>query len=324
MHSEIYFRQIIEDELAKLKLDNQPIRLYEPIRYMINLGGKRLRPSILLMSHELFNGNPENLVKPAIGIEVFHNFTLLHDDIMDKAPLRRSNETVHKKWNANIAILSGDTMFVQSCELMMHVNEKYLREVLNMFFKTAIEVCEGQQYDMDFETEENVTIDDYLKMIGLKTASLIGCSAYIGALCAGLPVKDSLHMYEFGKNLGIAFQLHDDYLDVYGEKEKFGKQVGGDILANKKTFLLLTALELAKGNTKTELVKWIFSKEYNPDQKINAVISIYESLDVKKHTSMKMEYFFKKAMYELNTVNATADKKQPLISLAEKLMVREK
>ena len=324
MHSESYFRKIIEDELVKLKLDREPSRLYDPIRYMINLGGKRLRPSILLMSHELFSGNSENLLKPALGIEVFHNFTLLHDDIMDKAPLRRSRETVHKKWNPDIAILSGDTMFVQSCQLMMNVREEYLRDVLDIFLKTAIDVCEGQQSDMDFETEENILIENYLNMISKKTASLIGCATYIGALCAGVPMKDSIHMYEFGKNLGIAFQLHDDILDVYGDSEKFGKQVGGDILANKKTFLLLTALQRAEGNIKIELLKWLNSKENNPDKKIDAVISIYEKLDVKHQTSVKMEYFFKKALNELDAVNAPANKKEALLELTEKLMIREK
>ncbi len=324
MHSESYFRTIIENELEKIELDKHPVQLYNPIRYMINLGGKRLRPSILLMSHELFNGNPEQLLKPALGIEIFHNFTLLHDDIMDKAPLRRSKETVHMKWNPNIAILSGDTMFVQSCQLMMNVQEEYLRDVLTIFLKTAIDVCEGQQSDMDFEKEENISIENYLNMICKKTASLIGCAMHIGSLCAGATEKDFSHMYEFGKNLGIAFQLHDDLLDVYGDSAKFGKQIGGDILANKKTFLLLTALESAEGNNKKELLKWLNAKEYNPETKINAVISIYENLDIKNQTSEKMENFFKKALNEFEAVNAPANRKKPLMELAKKLMVREK
>lgn len=324
MHSESYFRTIIENELEKIELDKHPVQLYNPIHYMINLGGKRLRPSILLMSHELFNGNPEQLLKPALGIEIFHNFTLLHDDIMDKAPLRRSKETVHMKWNPNIAILSGDTMFVQSCQLMMNVQEEYLCDVLTIFLKTAIDVCEGQQSDMDFEKEENISIENYLNMICKKTASLIGCAMHIGALCAGATEKDFSHMYEFGKNLGIAFQLHDDLLDVYGDSAKFGKQIGGDILANKKTFLLLTALESAEGNNKMELLKWLNAKEYNPETKINAVISIYENLDIKNQTSEKMENFFKKALNEFEAVNAPAIRKKPLMELAKKLMVREK
>ena len=323
MHSENYFRPIIEDELAKLKIGNEPSRLYDPIRYMISLGGKRFRPTILLMSHELFNGNYLDLMKPALGIEVFHNFTLLHDDIMDKAPLRRSRETVHKKWNPDIAILSGDTMFVQSCQLITNVKDKYLRDVLDIFFNTAIDVCEGQQTDMDFESDENVSIENYLDMIGKKTGSLIGCATYTGSLCAGASKEDSMHMYEFGKNLGIAFQLHDDLLDVYGDSEKFGKQVGGDILANKKTFLLLTALQRAEGNIKSELNKWISSTD-NSRKKIDAIISIYEKLEVKNKTTLKMDYFFKKALDELEAVSVPENRKSELLNLAEKLMIREK
>ena len=257
MHDEKYFRELVESELAKLKLDGRPARLYEPIRYMLSLGGKRLRPVLLLMTNELFNGRIEEVINPALGIEVFHNFTLLHDDIMDKAPLRRSMETVHSKWNSDIAILSGDTMFVQSCMLMMKTNMDCMEDIMQVFFKTAIEVCEGQQSDMDFESMNDVSIDDYLHMISQKTAALIACSAFIGARCAGAEKKDADLMYDFGKNLGLAFQLHDDILDVYGEKDKFGKQVGGDIISNKKTFLLLSALNEAKGNLKINLQQLI-------------------------------------------------------------------
>lgn len=324
MHSENHFRILIEDELARLNLNGKPSRLYDPIRYMIGLGGKRLRPSLLLMSNELFGGNPKDALQPALAIEVFHNFTLLHDDIMDKAPLRRSQETVHKKWNPDIAILSGDTMFVKSCQLMMNVNEAYVRIVLTTFLKTAVSVCEGQQMDMDFESEENVSIEDYLNMISLKTASLIGCSTFIGSICAGAGKDDANHMYEFGKNLGIAFQLHDDILDIYGDAEKFGKQVGGDILANKKTFLLLTALQKATGNIKSELQGWISSNDQIPEKKIEAVISIYEKLDVRRHASEKMEYFFRNAIDELEKVNTPSGNKDALLDLAERLMIREK
>jgi geranylgeranyl diphosphate synthase type II len=324
MHSENYFRIQIEAELAKLNLNGKPSRLYDPIRYMISLGGKRLRPSLLMMSHELFGGNPEDAIQPALAIEVFHNFTLLHDDIMDKAPLRRSRETVHKKWNPDIAILSGDTMFVQSCQLMMNVNQEYVRNVLTTFFKTAISVCEGQQMDMDFESEINVSIEEYLNMIHLKTASLIGCSAYIGAICAGASKENADHLYEFGKNLGIAFQLHDDLLDVYGDAEKFGKQVGGDILANKKTYLLLTALQKSSGNIKSELQHLISSNDFIPEKKIEAVISIYEKLDVKRHATEKMEYFFRNALDELEEVSTLQGSKDALLDLAERLMIREK
>jgi geranylgeranyl diphosphate synthase, type II len=324
MHSEKHFRTLIENELSKLNLSGKPARLYDPIRYMISLGGKRLRPSLLMMSHELFAGNPEDVIQPALAIEVFHNFTLLHDDIMDKAPLRRSRETVHKKWNPDIAILSGDTMFVLSCQLMMNVKNEFIRDVLDTFFKTAISVCEGQQLDMDFESIENVSIEDYMNMISLKTASLIGCSTYIGALCSGAGKTDANHMYEFGKNLGIAFQLHDDILDVYGDAEKFGKQVGGDILANKKTYLLLTALQKAGGNIKSELQEWLRSTDFIPEKKIESIISIYEKLDVRRHASEKMEFYFRNALDHLEEVKTPPGSKDALLSLAEQLMIREK
>ncbi len=324
MQNELYFRALIDSELSKLKLDGKPERLYNPIRYMISLGGKRLRPVLLLMSNELFNGKIEDAINPALGIEVFHNFTLLHDDIMDKAPLRRSQETVHTKWNSNIAILSGDTMFVQSCMLMMKTNPLHMQDVLRMFFKTAVEVCEGQQHDMDFESRDNVTISEYLHMISQKTAALIACSAYIGARCAGASDDDAGKMYHFGKNLGLAFQLHDDILDVYGDQDKFGKQVGGDIISNKKTFLMLSAMNEAKGQAKEQLLKWISSTDFNPDEKVNAVVKIYDELNIKEKATAKMMEYFTIALNDIRDVTAPEKNKAELIALTEKLMVREK
>jgi geranylgeranyl diphosphate synthase type II len=323
MHDEKYFRSWIEKGLSELKLDGKPERLYEPIRYMLSLGGKRLRPVLLLMANELFNGNTRDVLNPALGIEVFHNFTLLHDDIMDKAPLRRAQETVHSKWNSDVAILSGDTMFVQSCMLMMKVDKAHLDYVLRLFFSTAIEVCEGQQSDMDFENISNVTIGDYLEMIGQKTAALIACSAAIGARCAGADKDDVEKMHEFGKNLGLAFQLHDDILDVYGDTEKFGKQTGGDILSNKKTYLLLSALNEAEGEMRNELTHWISAKEFDPQKKISAVIKIYDSLNLKEKATGKMSGYFSDAIAGIQSVNAPEANKEPLIALAGKLMVRE-
>jgi geranylgeranyl diphosphate synthase type II len=324
MQSEIKFRSLIESELQKLKLDNHPPKLYDPIRYMLSLDGKRIRPSLLLMSNELFNATPEEVINLALGIEVFHNFTLLHDDIMDKAPLRRMQETVHKKWSSDIAILSGDAMFVKSCQLMMTSNDKILKDILNTFFKTAIEVCEGQQLDMDFENTNSVTEEDYIQMISLKTASLLGCSTYIGALSGGASKNDAEQLYSFGKNLGIAFQLHDDILDVYGDSEKFGKQIGGDILANKKTFLLITALKKAEGRIKTDLNKILTSTNFHPQEKIESVVSIYEELNIRHSATEKMELFFKQAMNAMKEVSVSENKKADLIELADRLMVREK
>ncbi len=322
MHTLSHFQELIENGLSKLELDKKPKELYDPIQYMLNLGGKRLRPALLLMSNEMFGGNPAEAISPALGIEVFHNFTLLHDDIMDKAPLRRSKETVHEKWNSNIAILSGDTMFVQSCQLMMQVNDKYLREVMDMFLKTSIEVCEGQQYDMNFETIDKVNINEYLEMISLKTAVLLGGSLAIGAICADANEDDILNIYQFGKKLGIAFQLHDDILDVYGDAEKFGKQVGGDIIANKKTFLLISACEQAKDEQLKSLQIWLDKKEFNASEKVNAVMSIFDTLNIKEQAEKKMDLYFQEAMSHLKAIHVDDSKKELMISFAEKLMVR--
>ena len=282
-----------------------------------------MRPVLLLMAAEMFDGDLQKAIQPAIGIEVFHNFTLLHDDIMDKAPLRRNQATVHEKWNSNIAILSGDTMFVKSFQLMMETETQYLKEVLNVFSQTAIEVCEGQQLDMNFETQSNVGIDDYLHMISLKTAVLLAGSLKIGAIISGAKNEDAQHLYEFGKNIGIAFQLQDDILDVFGDAEKFGKQVGGDILSNKKTFLLLKALELAKEKTKAELMSWLQANDYIPEDKINAVKSIYAKLGVKEFAESKMNEFHLKAMQHFNALSVSKEKKDNLLQFAESLLVRE-
>lgn len=323
MHEPAFFQNIVDEELKKFPLHFSPAELYDPIRYMLSLGGKRLRPSLVMMSTELFDGDYTEAITPALGIEVFHNFTLMHDDIMDKAPLRRSKPTVYKKWNADIAILSGDTMFAKSCELMMHVNDKILRHVLNLFYMTAIEVCEGQQLDMNYETKPAVTINEYIHMIGLKTAVLVACSLKTGALIADASETDANHLYDFGKNIGIAFQLHDDMLDVYGDEQKFGKQTGGDILANKKTFLLLKALETAADKDAEELKRWIGMKEFDSRKKIEAVKEIFSSLKIREATEEKMGEFFQQAIQSLNLISVSEERKTVMRNFAEKLMVRE-
>lgn len=322
MQSLSHFQQLIEKGLNDLKLGGNPKELYDPIRYMLNIGGKRLRPALCLMSHQLFGGDPEKIIGPALGIEVFHNFTLLHDDIMDKAPLRRSQQTVHEKWNTDIAILSGDTMFVQSCQLIAQTETQYLSQVLAVFFKTAIEVCEGQQLDMNFESLSDVTHDEYIEMIALKTAVLIGCSLSIGAITAGAIQQDIDHLYNFGKKLGIAFQLHDDILDVYGDAEKFGKQVGGDIIANKKTFLLISAKEQAQGKKAEELHSLITAKTFDAQEKVKSVMAIFDSLSIRQQAEKKMEFFFSQAMDHLDQLSVSPESKKPLIDFAEKLMKR--
>lgn len=281
-----------------------------------------MRPVLLLMATELYNGDIEKAIAPALGIEVFHNFTLLHDDIMDKAPLRRNQPTVHEKWNNNVAILSGDTMFVKSYQLIMQAPDAVLRETLELFCKTAIEVCEGQQLDMNFETQFNVTIPDYLKMIGLKTAVLLAASLKIGALIGGADAKDASNLYEFGKNIGIAFQLQDDILDVFGDAAKFGKQVGGDILSNKKTFLLLSALEMAKGDSLKELTHWLNTND-QPSEKVKAVTALFEQLGVKEMARSKMNEYHELALTHLTQLSCSEEKKSALKNFAESLLVRE-
>ena len=317
------YKELIESGLRNLEIPEQPSELYEPIRYMLALGGKRLRPSLVLMGCELFGGEIQNALQAALGIEVFHNFTLLHDDIMDKAPLRRAKETVHAKWNANVAILSGDAMFVKSCQLMMQTEQKYCGNVMEIFLKTALEVCEGQQFDMNYENAENVSIGEYLKMIRLKTAVLLGCALQTGAIIAGASAKDAERIREVGNNLGIAFQLHDDLLDVYGQAEKFGKQPGGDLVSNKKTFLLLTALADSSKSELKELHSWLASRNADPSLKIDAIRNIFSRLGIQEKTEQKTNSYFREAMELLEQINIPPAKKESLQHLADALMVRE-
>ena len=251
---------LIESTLVSIFEGKEPYNLYEPIRYVLSIGGKRLRPTFALMACDLFGGNVNDAVYPACALEVYHNFTLLHDDIMDNADMRRGKPTVHKKWNENTAILSGDVMLSQAYEVMCRAEHSLLPSLLSVFNQTTIEVCEGQQYDMDFESRNDVSADEYIAMIRLKTAVLLAASLKIGAICAKASAKDADLIYEFGINVGLAFQLKDDWLDVYGDVKKFGKKIGGDICCNKKTYLLITALEKASGDTKISLTDW-FSKE---------------------------------------------------------------
>jgi geranylgeranyl diphosphate synthase type II len=317
------FQKIIEEKIQKLSFGSEPSDLYDPIRYMLRLGGKRIRPALVLLSCDLFEGNYEDALSAALGIEVFHNFTLLHDDIMDKAPLRRSMPTVHTKWNSNIAILSGDAMFVKSCQLMMHVNGNVLPAVMDHFLESALLVCEGQQWDMTFQQSDDVSISQYLKMIELKTAALLACALKTGALIAETGSENCSLIHGFGKNLGIAFQLHDDLLDVYGDEEKFGKQCGGDIIENKRTFLLLKAFELASLSQEKELRHWISLTAFNGKEKVGAIKNIFQSLGVKEKAEEEMESFFAKATDALALINADEEKKRELFVFADALMQRQ-
>lgn len=315
---------LVNEELSKLTYQQkEPKELYLPIKYSLDLGGKRLRPALLLLANDLFGGKQEDAINAALAIEIFHNFTLVHDDIMDNAPLRRNHPTVFKKWNINIAILSGDVMFVQSLQFLAKSKPNHLPEILNLFNKTAIEVCEGQQMDMNFESIDNVSIDQYLKMIELKTAVLLAASLKIGAVLGNSTIEDANHIYEFGKNLGIAFQLMDDILDLYGDPKKFGKQIGGDVLANKKTYLLLKAKELAKGETKKELDFCLNSAVLDNETKVKRITKIFDSLKIKQKAEAEMNLFYNTALAHLDSINVAQDKKQVFEDFAKQLMHRE-
>jgi geranylgeranyl diphosphate synthase type II len=282
-----------------------------------------MRPVLVLISTELFGGNVLKALDAAIGIELFHNFTLMHDDIMDKAPLRRGNPTVHVKWNESAAILSGDVMFVEAYKLMIKVEDSILRKVLDIFSDTASGVCQGQQADMNFEKRDDVGLEEYIEMIRLKTAVLLAGSMQIGAIIGGAEQEQADLLYEFGENLGLAFQLQDDILDVYGDPEKFGKQVGGDILADKKTFLLIKARELAIGETALELDRWLNNSDVLPENKVNAITTIYNSIGVRKLAEAEMENYVLKALNALDKIAVDNTRKELLRGFAEHLLIRE-
>jgi geranylgeranyl diphosphate synthase type II len=318
------FLKAIEQEIACTKYGDKPVELYEPIKYLMSLGGKRMRPLLTVMATNIFSDNWENAVKPAIGVEVFHNFTLMHDDIMDAAPLRRGKPTVHEKWNPNVAILSGDVMLVCAYELMTAVDDGIFKQVVRRFNRTAAEVCEGQQLDMNFATRNNVTEEEYIDMIRLKTSVLLGFALELGGIIANAGETNTKLLYEIGTNIGIGFQLKDDILDVYGDPDKFGKQVGGDIIENKKTFLLIEALAQAKGKPEEkELAHWLSVEESDRNEKVKAVTAIYDTLGIKQMAENKMNEFFSKGLNDLEKLEAPAGRKKPLLDLIYRLIERE-
>lgn len=307
--------------LEQLELPNQPNLLYEPISYTLSNAGKRMRPLLVLMGCKVFNDDISQALHPAIGIEVFHNFTLLHDDIMDNAPIRRGKAAVHNKWNSNIAILSGDAMMILAYQQICKTDTSVLPQVLQVFNRTALEVCEGQQLDMDYETSENVSIADYLNMIRLKTAVVLGGGLQVGAIIGKADTQQSDLLYQFGLNTGIAFQLQDDILDVYGESQKVGKQKGGDIISSKKTFLLLKALELANETQTDSLKHWLASNLET--EKVKAVTEIYDQLDIRKLAEARMWNYYNKGIASLDQVKGNAEWIGTLRTFSEKLMHRE-
>lgn len=314
----------INCHIAGLNLARTPRRLYEPVSYVLSLGGKRIRPLLMLMAYNLWRDDVESIFAPATGIEVYHNYTLLHDDLMDKADRRRGKPTVHKVWNENTAILSGDAMLVLAYQFMAQCPAPYLKEVVDLFSQTALEICEGQQLDMDFETRTDVTPDEYIEMIRLKTSVLLACSLKMGAILAGASETDAELLYRFGINLGVAFQLKDDLLDVYGNPEVFGKNIGGDILCNKKTYLLIKALEAATPEQRRKLEQWLNTPTYNPAEKITSVTALYNEIGVKSTCEALMSEYTQRAHTALESLSIPDERRQPLADLLEQLMYRNK
>ncbi|HYG50303.1 MAG TPA: polyprenyl synthetase family protein [Flavobacteriales bacterium] len=311
----------IDKELHAIALPKGPVNLYEPFRYMLDLGGKRIRPALTLMGHTLFNTDHKKAMPAALCIELFHNFSLIHDDIMDKAPLRRGKPTVHTKWNETIGILSGDVMLVNTYKMLAdHYSGDVLSQLMKIYTATAIEVCEGQQMDMDFESRNDVTVEQYEQMISLKTSVLLGCALKMGAITGGATNGDANHLYEFGKNIGIAFQLRDDYLDVFGDPAKTGKQPGGDILAGKKTFLMIECRSLANAVDKQKLDALI---QTNANNKVNATLELLKKYKVDELTQAEVTRFQTLAMEHLANVQVANEKKKSLVALADYLLNRE-
>lgn len=313
----------IEQEIQRQKFGKQPDSLYEPIRYLMGLGGKRLRPMLAMLAYSLYKDDVKRIVPYATAVEAFHNFTLMHDDIMDKAPLRRGKPTVHKKWNVNTAILSGDVMLVKVYDMFLSLEPNQLAVVLKAFNQCAAEVCEGQQWDMEFETTEHVTEREYINMIRLKTAVLLGFSLELGAILAEASEADRKALREFGTNIGIGFQLKDDLLDAYADPKKFGKQVGGDIIANKKTFLLIQAIEKASGKNKRDLTYWLAQKKFNKQEKVDAVKRIFDEVDIPRRTEKKINFYFDKGFENLKSVSGHALNHELLKQFTEALIERQ-
>ena len=302
-------REFIKAELDKQEYVEEPYSLFEPIKYIMEDGGKRLRPVLTLMSYNLYRDDIEKALKSAIGIEIFHNYTLLHDDVMDDAELRRGRQTVHKKWNSNVAILSGDAAAITAYKYVETVDDAYLRLVIDGFNQVAMDVCKGQQYDMEFETRDDVSVEEYIQMIYLKTSVLIAGSMRHGALIAGAPEHEYKALYDFGGYLGLVFQLQDDYLDVYGDVAEFGKKIGGDILCNKKTYLLIKALELAGEEDRALLNGWLAKKEFEPEEKIRQVTEIYNRVGVREAVLDKINDYLEKSRVALKKIEVPEERK---------------
>ena len=320
------FTQLLDKVNAHIEtLDyaHEPMNLYEPVKYILSLGGKRIRPAMMLMAYNMYRDDVERILDPALALEIYHNFTLLHDDLMDNADVRRGKPTVHKRWNANTAILSGDVMITLADVYMSRVDDVYFREVMATFHRTSIEIAEGQQYDMDFETRTDVTEAEYIEMIRLKTSVLLACALKIGAVLGGASKEDAAHLYRLGECIGLAFQLRDDYLDVYGDPKVFGKKIGGDILCNKKTYLYINALRLADKEQREVLDYWATATDINPDEKIAAVTDIYNKVGLPEMSRAIEEHYYSLAKAEFEMLSVSEEKKQVLREFMAALMERD-
>lgn len=313
---------VVNEAIKSLPFNRQPASLYEPVKYVLSIGGKRMRPVLMLLAYNLFKENPQSILNQACALETYHNYTLLHDDLMDNADLRRGHETVHKRWNANTAILSGDSMLVLAFQQMAQCPEDKLKAVLDLFTETALEIGEGQQYDMDFEHRMDVREDEYIEMIRLKTSVLLACALKMGALLADASAEDADLLYKFGEQIGLAFQLQDDFLDVYGDTKVFGKAIGGDIVSNKKTFMLINAFLRANEQQLAELHRWVEATEFDEQEKIAAVTRLYNEIGINTLAQERIDHYFKQGLACLEAVKIDAERKANLTAYVYKLMKR--
>jgi len=310
--------------IDSLAYDRQPSSLYDPIKYVLSIGGKRIRPVLMMLAYNLYREDPERILMQAVALETYHNYTLLHDDLMDNADMRRGHQTVHRRWNANKAILSGDSMLVLAYERMQQCDARHLPQVLSLFTETALEIGEGQEYDMAFETRNDVTEDEYIEMIRLKTSVLLACAVKMGALLADAPEADVTNLYKFGEQLGLAFQLQDDLLDVYGDPRVFGKAIGGDITSNKKTYMLINAVNRADAAQRAELLHWIEARDFDRDEKVRAVTALYDQIGIRQLCEEKINHYFEQARQTLDAVNVADERKIHLRTYMDDLLHRNK
>ena len=313
--------QLINRYLDSLPYDRKPASLYAPIKYVLSMGGKRIRPTLMLLAYNLFKDDPEKILSSACALETYHNYTLLHDDLMDNADVRRGQPTVHKKWNANLAVLSGDSMLVLAYQRMTEC-DSHLAEVLRLFTETALEIGEGQQMDMEFETRNDVREEEYIEMIRLKTSVLLACAMKIGALLADAPADDADNLYRFGEKIGLAFQLQDDYLDVYGDPAGFGKAIGGDIVSNKKTYMLINAFNRADNAQRAELERWIRATDFDRQEKVKAVTGLYDEMGIDRLAQQKIAGYFNESKTYLDRVGVSDERKSELMRYAQRMMKR--